>query len=199
MKRTFRFRARLGLPVVILLAVAITTTSAKAPISVDPTGSAHTKELLRALASAAVVSTPPVDSRLAASAGFVLPWYSFNGGGSVAGTSPNLGLAQAIGESASGRGISPDYHLDYGFLAGAEVCNCPHQGDFDLDGFVTALDLGSLIDIIFAGVPDIQDPDCPTTRPDFNCDGFSDALDIGSYVDYLFAGAKPPCLPCIDL
>jgi len=159
--------------VVILLAIAVTTTSAKAPVATD--------------------------QKLAAAADFALPWYSFNGGGSVAGTSPSLGLTQAIGESVAGRGISPDYALDIGFLAGAEVCSCPRQGDIDADGFITALDLGSIIDIMFAGKPDPHDPNCPTTRTDFNCDTYADALDLGKWVDYIFAGGASPCSPCTDL
>jgi hypothetical protein len=184
--------------VVILLAVAITTTSAKAPVSADQTGTVRAKELLRERASTAVASTPRVAPRLAAATDFALPWYSFNGGGSVAGTSPTLGLTQTIGESVAGRGISPDYALDIGFLAGAEVCNCPYQGDIDLDGYITALDLGSIIDILFTGHADIKDPNCPTTRADFQCDGFSDALDLGRWVDYIFTGGAPPCTPCTD-
>ena len=83
-------------------------------------------------------------------------------------------------------------------MAGAKVCNCPYQGDIDEDGFVTALDLGSMIDILFAGAPNLQDPNCPTTRTDFHCDGFSDALDLGAYIDYMFAGGQEPCNPCTE-
>ena len=37
----------------------------------------------------------------------------------------------------------------------AECC-CVHQSDFDDDGFLTALDLGSMIDILFGGDPDFM-------------------------------------------
>ena len=76
-------------------------------------------------------------------------------------------------------------------------CLCPFQGDFDADGFLTALDLGALIDILFAGSPEIQDPECPGPRGDFDCDGFSTALDLGGLIDYLFAGGIAPCQPCL--
>lgn len=76
------------------------------------------------------------------------------------------------------------------------VCACPYQSDFDEDGFITALDLGNLIDILFAGKQDVQDPNCPTPRADFDCDGFSTALDLGQIIDHLFAGGRSPCDPC---
>jgi hypothetical protein len=75
-------------------------------------------------------------------------------------------------------------------------CDCPFQSDFDEDGFLTALDLGKLIDILFAGATDVQDPDCPSPRADFDCDGFSTALDLSALIDHLFAGGDPPCDPC---
>jgi hypothetical protein len=76
-------------------------------------------------------------------------------------------------------------------------CDCPHQSDFDGDGFLTAIDLGDLIDILFAGAPDIQDPNCPANRSDFDCDGFATALDLGFLIDHLFAGGQGPCDPCL--
>ena len=75
-------------------------------------------------------------------------------------------------------------------------CSCPFQSDFDEDGFLTALDLGAMIDILFAGNPDVQDGTCPVPRADFDCDGFSTALDLGGLIDHLFAGQPGPCDPC---
>jgi len=75
-------------------------------------------------------------------------------------------------------------------------CSCPFQADYDEDGFLTALDLGNMIDVLFAGKPDIFDPACTTTREDFDCDGFATALDLGKLIDHLFAGAVGPCDPC---
>ena len=75
-------------------------------------------------------------------------------------------------------------------------CVCDFQGDYDYDGFLTALDLGALIDVLFAGKPEEQDPACPTTRGDLDCDDFPTALDLGILIDYLFAGGPAPCDPC---
>ena len=77
------------------------------------------------------------------------------------------------------------------------ACSCPFQADFDGDTFPTALDLGSLIDVLFGGAPDIQDQACPKTRADFDCDGFATALDLSGMVDYLFLGGEGPCDPCV--
>jgi len=64
------------------------------------------------------------------------------------------------------------------------------NGDLDGDGFHTALDLGIMIDVLFAGAP----PPCPESLADMNCDGFPDALDLGWLIDFLFAGGPPsPC------
>jgi hypothetical protein len=58
------------------------------------------------------------------------------------------------------------------------------------------VDLGRLIDVLFGGDPEIQDPDCPSGRGDFNNDGFPDALDLSGLIDHLFSGGDPPCDPC---
>jgi len=75
-------------------------------------------------------------------------------------------------------------------------CLCPSQADYDKDGFLTALDLGSLIDVLFAGKPEEQDEFCPTSRGDFDGDGFPTALDLGGLIDHLFAGGNPPVDIC---
>lgn len=75
-------------------------------------------------------------------------------------------------------------------------CVCPNQADYDVDGFLTALDLGACIDVLFGGLTDPQDPDCPATRSDFDCDGFATALDLGGLIDHLFASGTGPCDPC---
>jgi hypothetical protein len=84
------------------------------------------------------------------------------------------------------------------FECSAGECDCPSQCDFDDDGFLTALDLGEMIDILFAGHDDLQDPLCPSPRADFDCDGFSTALDLGALIDHLFAGGTEPCDPCTE-
>lgn len=85
------------------------------------------------------------------------------------------------------------------FIAGditADLCDCPWQSDFDQNSVQDALDLNALIDILFFGTPDVQDPQCPKFRADFNCDGVPDALDLNDMVDRLFFGGSPPCDPC---
>jgi hypothetical protein len=75
-------------------------------------------------------------------------------------------------------------------------CSCPYQSDYDEDGFLTALDLGSLIDVLFSGVPESQSPSCPLTYGDFDCDCFVTALDLSGLIDHLFVGGPGPCNPC---
>jgi hypothetical protein len=53
-----------------------------------------------------------------------------------------------------------------------------------------------MIDILFAGKPDVQDPSCPATRSDFDCDGFATSLDLAALIDHLFASGPGPCDPC---
>jgi hypothetical protein len=82
------------------------------------------------------------------------------------------------------------------FTVSGEACDCPFQGDSDLDGFATVLDLGDLIDILFAGRPDVQEPLCLSPRFDLDCDGFTTALDLSRMTEHLFAGGSPACDPC---
>jgi hypothetical protein len=75
-------------------------------------------------------------------------------------------------------------------------CICPYQCDYDATDFLDALDLGTLIDVLFQGVPETYDPGCPTGRGDFDCNGYPDALDLGGLIDHLFQGMPGPCDPC---
>lgn len=75
-------------------------------------------------------------------------------------------------------------------------CSCPFQGDFDEDLFVTGIDLSRLIDVLYAGSPDLKDPSCPSPRADFDCDGYSTSIDLALMIDYLYAGGPGPCDPC---
>ena len=77
------------------------------------------------------------------------------------------------------------------------ICDCPHQGDFDASGYLDAIDLNELIDVLFFGGFDPHDPLCPITRGDLDGNGFSDALDLNGLIDHLFFGGDPPCDPCI--
>jgi len=81
-------------------------------------------------------------------------------------------------------------------IGDACACICDFQGDGDEDGFLTALDLANIIDVLFAGAPDVQDALCPKPRFDLDCDGFSTALDLAVMIDHLFAGGAGPCDPC---
>ena len=56
----------------------------------------------------------------------------------------------------------------------------------DDDGFVTALDLGGLIDLLFSGA----DPPARPNSADINHDCFYDALDLSGLIDFLFSGSK---------
>jgi len=89
----------------------------------------------------------------------------------------------------------PDY-FSPGSITIGPSCECPFQGDYDEDTFLTALDLSDLIDALFAGGVDPTDPICPVPRGDLDCDGFTTALDLTVLIDHLFAGGQPPCDPC---
>jgi hypothetical protein len=78
----------------------------------------------------------------------------------------------------------------------SSVCECPFQGDYDADGFLTAVDLSALIDVLFGGRMEIWDPDCPASRGDLNYNGFTDVLDLNALIDHLFAGGSGPWDPC---
>lgn len=107
---------------------------------------------------------------------------------------------KAYKKGPSGYVDSTDYSPTGHFTRQETICDvfclCPHQGDLDGDGFLTALDLAIEIDVLFSGHPDITDPICPTSRGDFDFDGFTTALDLSRLIDHLFAGAKGPCNPC---
>ena len=76
-------------------------------------------------------------------------------------------------------------------------CACAFQSDIDEDGYITPIDLARVIDIIYTGGFDPQDPACPSTRFDFDCDGFVTVLDLTGVVDYLYDGGPGPCDPCV--
>jgi hypothetical protein len=80
--------------------------------------------------------------------------------------------------------------------ASTSACSCPCPGDLDCDGYITAIDLGDLIDVVFANGTDPQDPECPATRSDYDCDGFPTSFDIGAMIDHIFASGPGPCDPC---
>jgi hypothetical protein len=77
------------------------------------------------------------------------------------------------------------------------ACDCSHHGDIDGDEQLTTLDLGLLIDYVFAsGDAPPTDVTCPhIDRGDVDCAGFDDASDVARMVDVLFASGSV-CNPC---
>ena len=117
------------------------------------------------------------------------PWHSGRG---VTAVVPRLegGVfalcfsADSVAGHALNGGVMESYQVGDGPQAAAHITN-RRPGDLDEDGYVTALDLGGMIDLLFAGAS-------PPTRPgsgDVNADCFYDVLDLGMLVDFLFAGA----------
>ena len=79
-----------------------------------------------------------------------------------------------VNSTLFGTSALPDDNYVPAFAPGAITvipCSCPNQSDYDVDGFLTALDLSTNIDILFAGFPEPQDPNCFAGRADFDCDG----------------------------
>ena len=94
---------------------------------------------------------------------------------------------------SSGGGVVP------GFTAGVITvidCDCPAQGDLWADGLVGSVDFNELVQVIFFGQDQIQDPACPTARADLNGDGQVDALDLNVMISYLWFLGPKPCNPC---
>jgi hypothetical protein len=135
----------------------------------------------------------------AGAATYEIPWQSVNGGGAPS-SSTNYSVNASVGQSAIGYSTSTNYEAGIGYWYGAEAagggCSCPYQSDFDEDGYLTPLDLSEMIDVLFAGHTDVQDPTCPSPRADFDCDSFSTPLDLTGLIDHLFASGPPPCDPC---
>ena len=86
--------------------------------------------------------------------------------------------------------------FDVGVIT-AVLCDCPNQADIDASGFSDSVDLNTLIDILFFGGTDTQDPQCPTTRTDLDCNNAADAVDLNFMIDLLFFGGPNPCDPCV--
>lgn len=80
---------------------------------------------------------------------------------------------------------------------GGVSCDCPFEADLDGNGFIDATDLAFVIDIVFFGGTDIQDPNCPKTRADFDGNGFADATDLAFLIDHVFFGGSGPIDGCL--
>jgi hypothetical protein len=130
-----------------------------------------------------------------------LNWHSLNDGGVVDVSSTSYRLGASLGQSVTGTLKSSNYLQGVGFWygtvgTGGSLCDCPYQSDFDANGLLDAIDLNSLIDVLFFGGADPQDPNCPVSRGDFDNSGFSDAIDLNDLIDHLFFGGEGPCDPC---
>jgi hypothetical protein len=116
------------------------------------------------------------------------PWYSGQGvtallarqEGGVYALCFNADLV--VGHDRDGK-VTNSYLVGDGPQAAVHITN-RRPGDLDEDGFVTALDLGMMIDYLFAGG---TAPERPASA-DFTGDCFPDALDLGALIDFLFAG-----------
>ncbi len=93
--------------------------------------------------------------------------------------------------------IGLGYEYNVGETADFGDCSCPAQADLDGNGFVDSVDLSILIDVVFFGVPDVTDPQCPRTRSDFDDNGVADSVDLSLIIDYVFFGGPPPANPCL--
>ena len=76
------------------------------------------------------------------------------------------------------------------YESGAVTVGFNLRGDMNGDGFRDAVDLNSLIDVLFFN----GTAGCPPYVSDFNCDGFADATDLNGLIDFLFFDPAPP--PC---
>lgn len=136
---------------------------------------------------------PSTVATAADSASYSLDAANLSMSAGIGDSSDSYRLDWMSGELALGEGESPSYTVSIGLFSS---CGCPYQGDFEPDGFLTALDLAACIDILFSGAADIRDADCPSPRCDLDCDGYSTALDLAFLIDHLFAGGSEPCDPC---
>lgn len=75
-------------------------------------------------------------------------------------------------------------------------CSCPFQGNINGDGVINATDLTLLINIVFFGGTDPQDPLCPKKRGNFNNDGVTNATDLTLMINHIFFGGPGPANPC---
>jgi hypothetical protein len=76
-------------------------------------------------------------------------------------------------------------------------CDCTFHADLFPDAELNAVDLATLIDIVFFGATDYTDPSCPHVgRGDYNCDCLVNSVDLAELIDGVFFGGVGPCNPC---
>ena len=99
------------------------------------------------------------------------------GDGTITITHLGIDVTDGLVGLSAGNGI-PDYFVqsDLSDYEGCASCDCPYQCDYDETGALDALDLAALVDALFAGGPNPQDPACPTSRGDFNNSGDPDGI-----------------------
>ena len=90
-------------------------------------------------------------------------------------------------------GLGYDYNVEGTTLFG---CNCPSQGQFGTSKTRDAVAISSLIDIVFFGAPEPQDPKCPLGRGDVDCNGVTDAIELAEVIEEVFFGGPGACDPC---
>jgi len=136
----------------------------------------------------------------AAAAGLKIDWLSINGGGETQLMAGNIKMGVSVAQSVAGEVSAGNIKMGIGFWYGASgsggACDCSFAGDIDASTAIDATDLQFLIDIVFFGGSDVQDPTCPSSRSDLDCSGFPDATDIQYIIDYIFFGGIEPCDGC---
>lgn len=81
-------------------------------------------------------------------------------------------------------------------IVGSAACDCGGRCDYDTDGYLTAIDLGMLISVLYEGATELEHPACPTSCGDYDGDGATTALDLSKLIDHLYAGKPGPFNPC---
>lgn len=119
-------------------------------------------------------------------------------GGTVAAQSATHRVSGAIGQIATGRPQSATNSVAEGFWNTLGICECPHIGDLDTNGFLNILDVVGLVNVAFRGAEmPPSDRFCPlATRADLNCNGIVNIQDVVSIVNAAFRGSDTRCDPC---
>ncbi|MEW6250736.1 MAG: hypothetical protein AB1716_08820 [Planctomycetota bacterium] len=125
--------------------------------------------------------------------GFILDWYTFDGGGGAGTTGGAFALSGTIGQPDAS--VTPmtggDFTLVGGFWSIPPVAPvCP--GDCNCDGQVNFSDINPFV-LALSDLPGWQAryPNCLLGNPDVNGDGRIDFSDINPFVALLSAGGGP--------